>query len=155
MLKSCIQSVCLLSSLLHCARSPSYTWQHHDVFVHLYTLQYYSSKSCISSSYRQSTTRAQWSSDDSRHTLWIHDLSIDYCAHCFNPFWTCICIHHRNADSSNGHNNQCSNRVFKVYAYCHHCSTVHEVSNRLGSTMLCLSNTLKICALIVDCCRMS
>ena len=58
MLKSCIQSVCLLSSLLHCARSPSYTWQHHDVFVHLYTLQYYSSKSCISSSYRQSTTRA-------------------------------------------------------------------------------------------------
>ena len=42
-------------------------------------------------------------------------------------------------DQSNGHNNPCSNRVFKVYAYCHHCSTVHEVPNKLGSTMLCLS----------------
>ena len=31
--------------------------------------------------------------------------------------------------------------VFKVYAYCHHCSTVHEVPHRLGSTMLCLSNS--------------
>ena len=37
--------------------------------------------------------------------------------------------------------NQCSNRVFKVYAFCHHCSTVHEVPHRLGSTMLCLSNS--------------
>ena len=43
---------------------------------------------------------ALWSSDVRRHTLWIHDLSIDYCAHCFNPFWTCICIHHRSAESS-------------------------------------------------------
>ena len=42
---------------------------------------------------------AQWSSNDSRHTLWIHNLSIDYYAHCFDPFWTCICIHHRNAES--------------------------------------------------------
>ena len=25
------------------------------------------------------------------------------------------------------HNKQYSNQVFKVYAYCHHCSTVHEV----------------------------
>ena len=33
------------------------------------------------------------------HRLWIHDLSIDYCAHCFNPFWACICIHHRSAES--------------------------------------------------------
>ena len=44
-------------------------------------------------------------------------------------------------DQSNGHNNQCSNRVFKVYAFCHHCSTVHEVPHRLGSTMMCLSNS--------------
>ena len=29
------------------------------------------------------------------------------------------------------------NCVFKVYAYCHHCSTVHEVPHRLDSTMLC------------------
>jgi hypothetical protein len=41
-------------------------------------------------------------------------------------------------DQANGHNNQCSNHVFKVYAYCHHCSTVHEVPHRLGSTMLSL-----------------
>ena len=33
------------------------------------------------------------------------------------------------------------NCVFKVYAFCHHCSTVHEVPHRLGSTMLCLSNS--------------
>ena len=42
-------------------------------------------------------------------------------------------------DQGNGHNNQCSNYGFKVYAYCHHCSTLHEVPNRLGCTMLCLS----------------
>ena len=28
-----------------------------------------------------------------------------------------------------------------MYAYCHHCSTVHEVPHRLGSTMMCLSNS--------------
>jgi hypothetical protein len=44
-------------------------------------------------------------------------------------------------DQSNGHNNPCSNHIFKVYAFCHHCSTVHEVPNRLGSTMMCLSNS--------------
>ena len=44
-------------------------------------------------------------------------------------------------DQSNVHNNQYSNHVFKVYACCHHCSTVHKVPNRLGSTMLCLSNS--------------
>ena len=44
-------------------------------------------------------------------------------------------------DQANGHNNQCSNCVFKLYAYCYHCSTVHEVPHRLGSTMLCLSNS--------------
>ena len=26
-------------------------------------------------------------------------------------------------------------------AFCHHCSTVHEVPHRLGSTMVCLSNS--------------
>ena len=45
------------------------------------------------------------------------------------------------SDQSNGHNNRCSNHVFKVYAYCHHCSTVHEVPHRLGSTMMYLSNS--------------
>ena len=44
---------------------------------------------------------AQWSSDDRRHTHWTHDLSMDDCSHCFNPFWTCICMHHRNAESGN------------------------------------------------------
>ena len=28
-----------------------------------------------------------------------------------------------------------------MYAFCHHCSTMHEVPHRLGSTMLCLSNS--------------
>ena len=44
-------------------------------------------------------------------------------------------------DWGNGHNNWCTNCVFKVYAYCHPCSTVHQVPNILGSTMLCLSNS--------------
>ena len=52
-----------------------------------------------------------------------------------------VCKYMFRMDQSNEHNNQCSNHVFKVYAYCHHCSTVHEVPHRLGSTMLCLSNS--------------
>ena len=52
-----------------------------------------------------------------------------------------VCKYMFRMDQSNGHNNQCSNHVFKVYAYCHHCSTVHEVPHRLGSTMMCLSNS--------------
>ena len=52
-----------------------------------------------------------------------------------------VCKYMFRMDQSNGHNNRCSNCVFKVYAYCHHCSTVHEVPNRLGSTMMCLSNS--------------
>ena len=52
-----------------------------------------------------------------------------------------VCKYMFRMDQSNGHNNQCSNRVFKVYAFCHHCSTVHEVPHRLDSTMLCLSNS--------------
>ena len=41
----------------------------------------------------------------------------------------------------NGHDNQCFNHVFKVYNLCHHCSTMHKVPNRLGSTMMCLSDS--------------
>ena len=52
-----------------------------------------------------------------------------------------VCKYMFRMDQSNGHNNRCSNCVFKVYAYCHHCSTVHEVPHRLGSTMMCLSNS--------------
>ena len=52
-----------------------------------------------------------------------------------------VCKYMFRMDQSNGHNNQCSNQVFKVYAYCHHYSTVHEVPHKLGSTMLCLSNS--------------
>ena len=52
-----------------------------------------------------------------------------------------VCKYMFRMDRSNWHNNQCSNRVFKVYAFCHHCSTVHEVPHRLGSTMMCLSNS--------------
>ena len=43
---------------------------------------------------------------------------------------------------SNWHNNQCSNHVFKVYAFCHHFSTAQKVPNILDSTMLCLSNSV-------------
>ena len=52
-----------------------------------------------------------------------------------------VCKYMVRMDQGNGHNNQCSNGVLKVYAFCHHCSTVHEVPHRLGSTMLCLSNS--------------
>ena len=52
-----------------------------------------------------------------------------------------VCKYMFRMDQSNGHNNQCSNQVFKVYAFCHHCSTVHEVPPRLGSTMMCLSTS--------------
>ena len=60
--------------------------------------------------------------------------------HCSQHFCD-VCKYMFRMDQSNGHNNQCSNCVFKVYAYCHHYSTVHEVPHRLGSTMLCLSNS--------------
>ena len=53
-----------------------------------------------------------------------------------------VCKYMFRMDRSNRHNNQCSNGVLKVYAFCHHCSTVHEVPHRLGSTMMCLSNSL-------------
>ena len=52
-----------------------------------------------------------------------------------------VCKYMFRMDWSDWHNNQWSNCVFKVYAFYHHCSTVHEVPNRLGSTMLCLSNS--------------
>ena len=52
-----------------------------------------------------------------------------------------VCKYMFRMDQSNGHNSRCSNHVFKVYAFCHHYSTVHEVPNILGSTMVCLSNS--------------
>ena len=60
---------------------------------------------------------------------------------CRSQHFCDVCKYMFRMDQSNGHNNQCSNCVFKVYAYCHHYSTVHEVPHRLGSTMLCLSNS--------------
>ena len=62
-------------------------------------------------------------------------------SNCCSQHFCDVCKYMFRMDQSNGHNNQCSNDVFKVYAYCHHCSTVHEVPNKLGSTMLCLSNS--------------
>ena len=52
-----------------------------------------------------------------------------------------VCKYMFRMDQRNGYNNQCSNHVFKLYAFCHHCSTVHEVHQRIGSTMMCLSNS--------------
>ena len=60
--------------------------------------------------------------------------------HCSQHFCD-VCKYMFRMDQSNGHNNWYSNHVFKVYAFCRHCSTVHEVPHRLGSTMLCLSNS--------------
>jgi hypothetical protein len=60
--------------------------------------------------------------------------------HCSQHFCD-VCKYMFRMDQSNGHDNRCSNQVFKVYAFCHHCSTVHKVPHRLGSTMLCLSNS--------------
>ena len=62
-------------------------------------------------------------------------------SNCCSQHFCDVCKFMFRMDQSNGHNNQCSNHVFKVYAFCHHCSTVHEVPHRLGSTMLCLSNS--------------
>ena len=62
-------------------------------------------------------------------------------SNCCSQHFCDVCKYMFRMDQSNGHNNQCSNCVFKVYAYCHHCSTVHEVPHRLGSTMMCLSNS--------------
>ena len=59
--------------------------------------------------------------------------------HCSQHFCD-VCKYMFRMDQSNGHN-RCSNCLFKVYAYCHHCSTVHEIPHRLDSTMLCLSNS--------------
>ena len=60
---------------------------------------------------------------------------------CRSQHFCDVCKYMLRMDQGNGHNSWCSNCVFKVYAYCHHCSTVHEVPHRLGSTMLCLSNS--------------
>jgi hypothetical protein len=60
---------------------------------------------------------------------------------CHSQHFCNVCKYMFRMDQSNGHNSRCSNCVFKVYAYCYHCSTVHKVPNRLGSTMMCLSNS--------------
>ena len=60
---------------------------------------------------------------------------------CCSQHFCDVCKYMFRMDRSNGHNNQSSNGVFKVYAFCHHYSTVHEVPNILGSTMVCLSNS--------------
>ena len=60
---------------------------------------------------------------------------------CRSQHFCDVCTYMFRMDWSNGHNNQYSNHVSKVYAFCHHCSTVYKVPHRLGSTMLCLSNS--------------
>ena len=62
-------------------------------------------------------------------------------SNCRSQHFCNVCKYMFRMDQGNRHNNWCSNHVFKVYAYCHHCSTVHKVPNRLGSTMMCLSNS--------------
>ena len=62
-------------------------------------------------------------------------------SNCRSQHFCDVCKYMFRMDWSNRHNNWCSNLVFKVYAFCHHCSTVHEVPHRLGSTMMCLSNS--------------
>jgi hypothetical protein len=62
-------------------------------------------------------------------------------SNCRSQHYCDVCKYMFRMDQSNRHNNHCSNHVFKVYAYCHHCSTVHEVPHRLGSTMLSLSTS--------------
>ena len=52
-----------------------------------------------------------------------------------------VCKYMFRMDQGNLHNNRCSNHVFKVYAFYHHCSTVHKVPNILGKSILCLSNS--------------
>ena len=60
---------------------------------------------------------------------------------CRSQHFCDVCKYMFRMDRSNMHNNRCSYRVFKVYAFCHHCSTVHEVPHGLGSTMLSLSTS--------------
>ena len=62
-------------------------------------------------------------------------------SNCRSQHFCDVCKYMFRMDWANGHNNQCSNCEFKVYAFCHHCSTAHKVPNRLGSTMLCLSDS--------------
>ena len=60
---------------------------------------------------------------------------------CCSQHFCDVCKYMFRMDQSNGHNYQCSHCAFKVYAFCHHYSTVHEVPNILGSTMMCLYNS--------------
>ena len=60
---------------------------------------------------------------------------------CHSQYFCDVCEYMYRMHQGNEYNNQCSNCVFKVHAFCHHCSTVHKVPNMLDSTMLCLSNS--------------
>ena len=62
-------------------------------------------------------------------------------SNCYSQYFCDVSKYMFRMDQGNGHNNRCPNHVFKVFAFCHHCSTVHEDPNILGSTMLCLSNS--------------
>ena len=62
-------------------------------------------------------------------------------SNCCSQHFCDVCTCMFRMDWCNGHNNRCSNCVFKVYAFCHHCSTVHEVPHRIDRTMLCLSKS--------------
>ena len=73
---------------------------------------------------------------DSLHTLFVVKSSNRH-----SQYLCDVCTYMLKIYLGNGHNNQCSYCMFKVYAYCHHCSTVHVVPNRLGSTIMCLSNS--------------
>ena len=63
-------------------------------------------------------------------------------SNCCSQHFCDVCKYMFRMNQGNGHNNWYSNCAFKVYAFCHHCSTVHKVPNRLGSTMMCLSKSL-------------
>ena len=60
---------------------------------------------------------------------------------CRSQHFCDVCKYMFRMDQCNRHYNWCSNHVFKVYAFCHHWSMVHKVPNRLGGTMMCLSNS--------------
>jgi rubredoxin len=62
-------------------------------------------------------------------------------SNCRSQYCCDVCTYMFRMDQGSGKNNQCSNHVFKVYAFYQHCSTVYKVPNRHGSTMLCLSNS--------------
>ena len=60
---------------------------------------------------------------------------------CHSQSFCDVCKYMFRMERSNGHYNDCSNCVFKVYALYIHCSTVYKDPHRLGSTILCLSTS--------------